>query len=107
PGMPVTLRVAGMASTIDGVIRRVSPEVDRTSRLGRLYVSLAQGAELRAGNFARGRVVVVQRHGLAVPATALVYRDKDVFVQKVVDGRVSTIPVSTGIREGALVEITQ
>jgi HlyD family secretion protein len=105
PGMPVKVTVAGARSGIGGRIRLLSPEVNQSSRLGMVHVSLAKDAHVRAGNFARGVIEIARHNGVAVPASALVYRGPEAFLQVVENGKVRTLPVRPGIRDGTDVEI--
>ncbi len=86
-------------------IRRISPEVDHSSRLGSIRIALKPGSPARAGNFARGEIELVRREGVAVPASAVMYAGADAFLQCVEDGKVKTQPVTLGARSGEMVEI--
>jgi len=66
---------------------------DGVARRGRLH-------------FPRGTIETLRREGLAVPASALLYKGAEAFVQKVVDGTIRTTPVTAGARAGAEVEVT-
>lgn len=105
PEMPAEVTVAGAADPVKARVRRISPEVDRASRLGEVRIALPAEANARAGNFARGEIELSRRDGIAVPAAALVYRDGEAFLQVVADGVVDTVPVEPGVRDGALVEV--
>ncbi len=59
--------------TLKGRVRRIDPEIDRTTRLGRIRVSLDPDPGLRIGAFARGKVEVARRTGVAVPLSAVLY----------------------------------
>lgn len=104
-GMAVNVSMPGLDGTIEGSIRRVSPEVDQASRLGSIRIALTAGSPARAGNFARGEIELVRREGVAVPASAVMYAGSDAFLQGVQDGRVRTRPVTLGARSGDMVEI--
>jgi HlyD family secretion protein len=105
PGMPVAVTVAGATEPVEGTIRLVSPEIDQASRLGRIRISLERGGDVRAGNFARATIETLRREGVAVPASAVIFRGRDAFLQKVVDGVVSSVPVRVGVRAEGVVEI--
>ncbi len=104
-GMPAVIRLAGDDRPIEGSIRRISPEVDQASRLGAIRIAFPQGSAARVGNFARGEIEIVKHEGVAVPASAVVYRGPEAFLQAVEEGRVRTVPVTLGARSGQLVEI--
>lgn len=106
-GMPVRVAVAGASAPLDGKVRRISPEINQVTRLGALRIALDAGSAARAGNFARGEIELVRREGIAVPASALVYRGDNAFLQLVEDGKVRSVAVKVGVRAGAVVEIVE
>jgi RND family efflux transporter MFP subunit len=59
--------------TLSGKVRRIDPEVDRATRLGRVRISLDPDPALRIGAFARGKVEVSRRKSIAVPLSAVLY----------------------------------
>lgn len=105
PGMPVEVVPAGSKQPLAGQIRRISPEVDQRSRLGMLYISIAEGNGVRAGNFARGEIEAVRRTCISVPASAVTFRGHDAFLQVVENGKVKTVPVTLGARADGHVEV--
>jgi HlyD family secretion protein len=104
PGMPVVVTVAGI-ERLDAAIRFIDPEVDPKTRLGTARIALPAQDGVRSGNFARGAVETLRREGIAVPASAILYRGPQAYVQKVVDGTIRSTLVTTGARAGAEVEI--
>lgn len=104
-GMPVKVNVAGV-DPLDAQIRFIDPEIDARTRLGTVRIRLPAHDSVRSGNFARGTIETLRREGLAVPASALLYKGAEAFVQKVVDGTIRTTPVTAGARAGAEVEVT-
>lgn len=105
-GQPATVAVAGLGE-VTGKVRLVSPEIDRTTRLGRVRISLTSKEPLRIGGFGRGTVATANGRGLAVPASAVLYGPDGASVQVVKGGRVSTRKVKTGLRAGGRVEIAE
>jgi HlyD family secretion protein len=105
PGMPVEVSLAGAKSDVGGSIRRISPEIDRASRLGSIRISLDAGSGARAGNFARGVIELFRRKGVAVPSSAVIYRGSDAFLQLVESGKVRTVAVTLGARADGFVEV--
>ncbi|QPC85566.1 efflux RND transporter periplasmic adaptor subunit [Mesorhizobium sp. NBSH29] len=103
--MPVAVMPAGSDTPIAGNIRRISPEVDQRSRLGTLYISIADSSDVRVGNFARGEIEAVRRNGVAVPEGAVTFRNQKPFLQVVRDGKVNTVPVTLGARAEGYVEV--
>lgn len=105
-GLPVAVEVAGAAAPVEGAIRMIAPEVDQRTRLGRIRVKLPEDRNVRVGNFASAKIEISRNEGVAVPASAVVYRGAAAFVQRVEDGVVSTISVKLGARADGFVEIT-
>lgn len=103
--MPAKVALAGSKEAVGGRIRRIAPEVNQASRLGSIRIALDPGGGARGGNFARGEIEILRREGVAVPASALVYRGADAFLQLVENARVKTVPVTVGARTGTFVEI--
>jgi HlyD family secretion protein len=106
PGMKVTVRIAGI-EPLDATIRFIDPEIDQKTRLGTVRILLPAHDSVRSGNFARGEIETLRRHGLAAPISAVLYKGSDASVQRVVDGTIRTTPVKLGARAGASVEIVE
>jgi HlyD family secretion protein len=105
PGMRVAVLPAGFSQAVDGEIRLVAPEIDRASRLGTVRVALDPSANLRVGSFARGTVELARSEGVTIPLSALVTTGGEARVQAVVDGRIETRIVVTGLRTADQIEI--
>lgn len=103
--MPVSVAIAGWAEPVSGRIRLLSPEINQTSRLGTIRISLPSQPAPRVGNFGRAVVETLHRHGVAVPVSAVVYAENDAFLQKVENGKVRTVPVMLGARADGYVEV--
>jgi HlyD family secretion protein len=89
-----------------GKVRRVYPEVDRATRLGKVRIKLGDDPALRIGAFARGSVEVARRTGVAVPVSSLLYAaDGQASVLVVRDGRVEARPVTAGLSAEGFTEI--
>jgi len=92
--------------TLEGRVRRVYPEVDRATRLGKVRVGLDPDPALHIGSFARGRIEVARREGVAVPLAAVLYAaDGSATVLVALDGRVQARPVVTGLSAEGFTEI--
>jgi len=104
-GQPVKVTVQGVPEGIPGTVRLVAPRIDNTSRLGRLRVALPAGVKVNAGAFARGTVELARREGVTIPVSAVVTTAGRDTAQVVVDGKVQTRPIQTGISGGGLVEV--
>lgn len=89
-----------------GKVRRVYPEVDRATRLGKVRIRLSDDPALRIGAFARGNVEVARREGLAVPVSSLLYAaDGSASVLVAKDGRVEARAVTSGLTSEGFTEI--
>lgn len=105
-GQPVRIDIAG-AGEVTGSVRFVSPEVDKTSRLGRARVFIGKNPALKVGVFGRGMVETAKSRGLALPASAILYSESGASVQAVVGDKVETRRVETGLVSGGQVEIVK
>jgi HlyD family secretion protein len=105
-GQKAKINVAGIGD-VTGTVRLVSPEVDKTTRLGRVRIFLGDDPKLRIGSFARGTVDTAHGHGLSVPSSAVVFDAEGAFVQVVRDGRVVRSNITTGLISGGRVEVRQ
>lgn len=106
PGQAATIAIAGLGE-IAGRVRLVSPEIDRSTRLGRVRILLDDLENPRIGSFARGTVTVAKGRGLAAPSPAVLFRGEQKYVQVVIDERVAARGVRTGLTAGDLVEVTE
>ncbi|WP_373875298.1 efflux RND transporter periplasmic adaptor subunit [Methylobacterium trifolii] len=89
-----------------GKVRRVYPEVDRATRLGKVRVTLHDDPALRIGAFARGTVEVARRAGVAVPVSSLLFTaDGRAGVLVVKDGRVEARVVKPGLSAEGFSEV--
>jgi HlyD family secretion protein len=105
-GQAARVEVAGLG-VISGTVRLVSPEVDKSTRLGRVRIFLGDNPGLRVGSFARGVIATANGSGLAVPASGILYGPDGPTVQVVRNNRVETRKVKTGLAGGALVEVRE
>lgn len=103
-GQRAIVSVTG-ASEREGKVRLVSPEVDRATRLGRVRVFLGADPALRIGSFARGTIATAEGRGLAVPVSAVQYGPAGASVLVVVDGKVATRAITTGLSAAGSVEV--
>lgn len=105
-GQPVTVSVASDLS-VQGVIRLVSPEVDKATRLGRVRVKLGDDPALRIGSFARGEIETGRSRGLAVPVASVLYTPEGASVQVVAGGEIKTRRVKLGLADKGLIEVRE
>lgn len=102
-GQPASLRAAGLEEPLPGHVRLVEPAVDPVSRLGRVRIAIDTPERLRSGLFAEAEILIAEREALAVPVAAM--GDGEVL-RVTAGGTVERAPVTTGIRDGGLIEIT-
>lgn len=93
---------------VNGVVRLISPEVDRQTKLGYVRVTLPVRNDIRAGGFARAVFSDVAGQVLAAPETAIRY-DADGASVMIVDAdrRVKRVAVRTGQRGSGFVQLLQ
>lgn len=107
PGMVVTIRTAASPEPLRGSVRLVEPGVNSASRLGIARIAIENARTVRSGMYADAEILVAERDVLAVPVSAVGATADGALVRKVKDGLVSEVPVQTGIRDGAWVEIRE
>jgi HlyD family secretion protein len=88
----------------EGTVRLVSPEVDKTTRLGRVKIFLGANPQLRIGTFARGRIETAKSRGLAVPASSVTFDQGSTSVQVLRNDRIEKRVITAGLISGDLVE---
>ena len=87
-----------------GRVRLVSPQIDRTTQLGHVRITLASNSSLKIGMFAQASIDAKRSCGVAIPRTAIdhltvqVVKGNTVEMRKVRVGLVSD--TSTEILEG-------
>jgi HlyD family secretion protein len=104
-GQTALVRPSGMDEPVPARVRLVSPEVNRTSRLGRVRLSVDPVPGLAVGAFARGTVEVDRRDGTLVPLSAVLYRHDGAVIQVVRDGIVETRSVTVGLKADGKAEV--
>lgn len=107
PGATTRISRDGMPGLV-GRVRLVSPEINRSTQLGHVRISLASDPSLRVGMFARANIDAKRSCGIAVPRAAIdhltvqVVKGDTVETRKVKVGLVSD--TSTEILEGVDVD---
>ena len=107
PGLTASLNLVSGATADGATVRLVEPSIDPVTRLGHIRITLSDTAQIRAGMFAEASVLVRETKAAAVPVTAVSNRNGITTVMVVEAGIVREQPVTTGIRDGAWVEISQ
>jgi RND family efflux transporter MFP subunit len=104
-GQKAKVQVAG-AGEVEGTVRLISPEVDKSTRLGKVRVFLGSRSDLRVGAFARGTIETGRAHNIAVPQSAILYDEEGhSSVQVVEAGVIVKRRIETGLAAGNQVEI--
>jgi HlyD family secretion protein len=99
PGMAVSLQIAGTATLVPGIVRLISPRVDRTSRATGVRISFKRDSFTPVGVFCEASITVAQVGGWVLPGTALQQDSRGMFVWAVASqGNVTRKPVTIVMR---------
>jgi RND family efflux transporter MFP subunit len=100
-GTDVTFSVTGYADQeFHGLVKRVSPTVDPTTRQVQIIVSIPnRTGTLVAGLYADGRISSETQHGIVVPLSAVDTRMQRPAVVEVKNGTVKRTDVTLGMRD--------
>jgi len=103
-GMPVTMKVEGMAEPIRGVLSRIAPAADVGTRSIGVAIKVPNpGEKLRAGQYATARVALATGAAqLTVPTAAIGSASGQQFVWTVEGGKLLRRTVTTGRRDASL-----
>lgn len=105
-GSKSLVRFVGSEKTFDAVVSKVEPDIDRTTRLGRVILSLPEHESLVRGVFGQAEIIADSVSGVSVPVSALNSDSDGEFVMKVGDsGTVTKIYVTSGIQDNGWVEV--
>jgi multidrug efflux pump subunit AcrA (membrane-fusion protein) len=91
------------APDLVGRVRLVSPQIDRTTQLGHVRISLTNNPSLRVGMFARANIDAKRSCGVAIPHTAIDH----LTVQVVKGNTVETRKVRVGLVSDTSTEILE
>ncbi|TCP85106.1 HlyD family secretion protein [Rhizobium sp. PP-CC-2G-626] len=104
-GQKAKLKLADSSVTLNGTIRLISPTVDADTRLGTVFISIAEPERARVGMYANADITIEEKQALALPLTAVTSGKAETVVRKVRDGVVEMARVETGIQDGRYIEI--
>ncbi|MEY2503587.1 MAG: hypothetical protein QOI07_3924 [Verrucomicrobiota bacterium] len=91
------------APDVVGKVRQISPQIDRTTQLGKVRISLNNNPSLKIGMFARANIDAKRSCGVAVPRTAI-----DRLTLQVVKGNtIETRRVRVGLTSETSTEILE
>lgn len=105
-GQAAHLHLIGAAHTIEGRIRLIDPTLNLETRLGMARIEINNSTGLRAGMFADAEIIVAKRNAITVPVTSINIGPNGSDVLKIENGTATRTTVTTGIREGGVIEIT-
>jgi HlyD family secretion protein len=105
-GQPAKVSVAGV-DPAPAKVRLVSTEIDKASRLGKVRVFLGPNRLFRIGSFGRAAIETAKASGIAVPVSAVVFSGNAAVVQVVVDNKISSRVIKTGLNSEGLVEVRE
>jgi multidrug efflux pump subunit AcrA (membrane-fusion protein) len=91
------------APDLVGRVRLVSPQIDRTSQLGKVRIAMTANPSLKVGMFARANIDAKRSCGVAVPRTAIDH----LTVQVIKGNTVETRKVRVGLTSDANTEILE
>lgn len=105
PGDMLTIKLPAADLTLQGTVAEIAPAADPQSRTATVKINIAEGAQLRSGQFARVVIPGKSKESLFVPASAVrtFGQMEQIFV--VQDGKAYLRLVSTGAKENGQVEI--
>lgn len=90
-----------------GTVQAPASEVDPTTQLGRGRLSIEPASALRSGQFASAIIETAKDCGVAVPLSALTYRNGEPTVQIISDSSVGTRPVRTGLSDDVKIRVRE
>ena len=103
-GMKVALFTA--QGTVQGVVRAISPTINPQTRYGQVLVDLPASADLVAGMFAKGTLLLGEQAVMVLPQSAVLLRDNAAYVFVVgPDAHVRQQKIVAGQRQGNQIEI--
>jgi HlyD family secretion protein len=97
--------VSSGGTEVTGTVRLVSAEVDKATRLGHVRIFIGNNPALKIGAFGRGTIETARDRTIAVPLSAVLYSEDGASVQAVVDGKVVTRQVKTGLETAGMIAI--
>ena len=98
-GQPARIEVSGVGE-VAGRVGLVSPDIDRTTHLGRVRIDF-NDSRLKSSGFGRGTVETGRSCGVTIPLSAILFRQDGTVVQLIRDGKVVTRRVRVGLVKGA------
>ena len=107
-GAQAQVSVRGRDEAVGGTVRLVPPEIDSSTRLGKVRITLAHSDGLYTGTYGEANIRLPSYHAAAaLPETAVSFDSGGKASVLAVDGngRVSRVAVTAGRKQGGMVEI--
>lgn len=107
-GAQAQVSVRGRNEAVGGTVRLVPPEIDSSTRLGKVRITLAHSDGLYTGTYGEANIRLPSyRAAAALPETAVSFDSGGKASVLAVDGngRVSRVAVTAGRKQGGMVEI--
>lgn len=107
-GAQAQVSVRGRNEAVGGTVRLVPPEIDSSTRLGKVRITLAHSDGLYTGTYGEANIRLPSyRAAAALPETAVSFDSEGKASVLAVDGngRVSRVSVTAGRKQGGMVEI--
>lgn len=107
-GARAQVSVRGRNEAVGGTVRLVPPEIDSSTRLGKVRITLARSDGLYTGTYGEANIRLPSyRAAAALPETAVSFDSEGKASVLAVDGngRVSRVAVTAGRKQGGMVEI--
>lgn len=107
-GAQAQVSVRGRNEAVGGTVRLVPPEIDSSTRLGKVRITLAHSDGFYTGTYGEANIRLPSyRAAAALPETAVSFDSEGKASVLAVDGngRVSRVAVTAGRKQGGMVEI--
>lgn len=95
------------SNEIRGHVNLIYPQVDASTRLGTVRISLPENSGLKPGMFVRGEVKLGKKDALTVPVNSVVFHEGEAFVFTVEDKRAIAHKIKTGARLENCIEVKE
>jgi multidrug efflux pump subunit AcrA (membrane-fusion protein) len=92
---------------LNSQVRTILPEIDRSTQLGKVRLTVDSDPAIRAGMFAHGTIDASHSCGVSIPRAAVQYQTAGTTVQVVRDNTVETRRVRLGFFSDADVEVRE
>jgi multidrug efflux pump subunit AcrA (membrane-fusion protein) len=92
---------------LNSQVRTILPEIDRSTQLGKVRLTLDSDPAIRAGMFASGTIDASHSCGVSIPRAAVQYQTAGTTVQVVRDNTVETRRVRLGFFSDADIEVRE